>query len=138
MAGSFFVQDGYSSTTINTFEALVDTAIQSAGAIGPKSVTVLNPTGTEDLTLFYVNAEVTVQQIVASVKGTTPSIDADICYCSTPSGATTSLVTGGFTVTDESSITSFDTAVIPANSYVRLITSSKSGTVTELAISIDF
>lgn len=138
MAGSFFVQDGYSSTTIDTFQELVDEAIRNAGAIGPKSVTIANPTGAENLTLFYVNSEVTVQQLTLSVKGTTPSIEVDIQYATSPEGSGTSLITGGSVITSASVVTTFDNAVIPANSYVRLVTSSMSGTVTELAVSIDF
>lgn len=138
MAGSFFVQDGYGTSTTTTFEELVNQLIADAGAIGPKSVTILNPTGSESLTLFYVNAAVTVQQITASVRGTTPSINVDVFYAPTPAASGTSLVTGGVTVTDTSITTSFSNAVIPANSYVRLVTSAKSGTVDELSISLDF
>jgi hypothetical protein len=138
MAGSFFGQGGYSPSTITSFEALVTTAIQSSGAIGPKSVTIINPSGTDDLTLFYVNAACTVQQITASVKGTDPSITIDITYGSTPEAAGTSLVTGGIVVTSETITTTFDNASIPADSYVRLVTSARTGDVTELAISMDF
>lgn len=138
MAGSFFVQNGYGQSTTTTFEELVQQAIADAGAIGPKSVTILNPTGAESLTLFYVNSAVTVQQLTASVRGTTPSINVDVFYAPTPALTGTSLVIGGITVTDTSIITSFSNAVIPANSYVRLKTSAKSGTVDELAISLDF
>ena len=139
MAGSFFVQDGYGTSTTTTFEELVAQAIADAGAIGPKSVTILNPSGTENLTLFYVNAAVTVQQLTVSVRGSgSPSINADVFYASTPATSGTSLVTGGVTVTSTTITTSFSNAVIPANSYVCLKTSAKSGTVDELAISLDF
>ena len=138
MPASFFVQAGYSPTTQSTFDQLVEDAIAAAGAIGPKSVTVVNPTGAEDLVLFYVNAEVTVQQITASVRGSTPSINASLGYTSTPNGVLTELVTGGITVTAEEIATTFDNATIPADCYVRLVTSAKSGAVDELAISIDF
>jgi hypothetical protein len=138
MSGSFFVLDGFNPTTAQTFQQLVDDAIQASGAIGPKSVTVVNPTGSENLTLFFVNAPVTVQQLTMSVKGSAPSITVDIQYSSSPEGAGTSIVTGGTVVTGASEVTSFNNATIPANSYVRLVTSAKSGDVTELAISIDF
>lgn len=137
MAGSFFVQDGYSSSTITTFEELVQQAIENAGAIGPKSATILNPLGTESLTLFYVNAASTVKQLTTSIRGT-GSITVDIFYAPTPAASGTSLVTGGVTVTGTTITTSFSNAVIPAGSYVRLATSALSGTVGELAISIDF
>jgi hypothetical protein len=138
MAGSFFVQDGYGTSTTTTFEELVTQVIADAGAIGPKSATLINPTGSENLTLFYVNAATTVQQLTASVRGTSPSITVDVFYAPTPAASGTSLVTGGVTVTSTSITTSFSNAVIPANSYVRLATSAKSGTVDELSISLDF
>jgi hypothetical protein len=138
MAGSFFVQDGYGSDTSTTFEELVQQALADAGALGPKSVTLVNPTGSETITLFYVNSAATVQQITASVKGSSPSINFDVFYAPTPAASGTSLVTGGVTVTDTSITTSFSNATIPANSYVRLVTSAKSGTVDELSISLDF
>lgn len=139
MAGSFFVQNGYGQSTTTTFEELVQQAIEDAGAIGPKSVTILNATGSENFTLFFVNAQVTVQQLTAALRGSVgASINVDVFYAPTPALTGTSLVTGGITVTSTSIITSFSNAVIPANSYVRLKTSAKSGTVDELAISLDF
>lgn len=137
MAGSFFVQDGYGTSITTTFEELVQQVIADSGAIGPKSVTIVTPSGTENLTLFYVNAAVTVQQLTANIRGA-GSITVDVFYAPTPALTGTSLVTGGVTVTDTTITTSFSNAVIPANSYVRLATSAKSGTVSELAVSLDF
>lgn len=137
MAGSFFAQDGYGTSTTTTFEELVRQAIEDAGAIGPKSVTILSPSGAESLTLFYVNAASTVKQLTANIRGA-GSITVDIFYAPTPATSGTSLVTGGVAVTSTTITTSFSNAVIPANSYVRLATSAKSGTVTELAVSLDF
>ena len=137
MAGSFFVQDGYGPTLSTTLEELVQQVIADSGAIGPKSVTIVTPSGTENLTLFYVNAAVTVQQLTANIRGA-GSITVDVFYAPTPALTGTSLVTGGVTVTDTTITTSFSNAVIPANSYVRLATSAKSGTVSELAVSLDF
>ena len=137
MAGSFFAQDGYGTSTTTTFEELVRQVIEDAGAIGPKSVTILSPSGTESLTLFYVNAAATVRQLTANIRGA-GSITVDVFYAPTPALTGTSLVTGGVTVTDTTITTSFSNAVIPANSYVRLATSAKSGTVSELAVSLDF
>ena len=137
MSGSFFVQDGYGTSTTTTLEELVQQVIADSGAIGPKSVTIVTPSGTENLTLFYVNAAVTVQQLTANIRGA-GSITVDVFYAPTPALTGTSLVTGGVPVTDTTITTSFSNAVIPANSYVRLATSAKSGTVSELAVSLDF
>lgn len=138
-SSSFFTQSGMSITTANTFQQLVDQALQNAGAIGPKSVTIVNPTGTDDLMLFYVNAACTIQQITASVKGVlSPSINFDIRFAPSPSDTGTSVVTGGINVSSTQIVTSFNNATIPANSYVRVVTSSMTGDVDELAISIDF
>ena len=134
---SFFALDGYTSTTQPTFDQLVTNAIQNAGAIGPKSVTVANPTGVDDITLFYVNAAVTVNQVTASVKGNfSPSITFELVYSASPTSTGTVIVSGP--VSSTSIHTSFSNATIPADSYVRLKTSSLSGEVDELAVSIDF
>lgn len=138
MAGSFFVQDGYGTSTTTTFEELVQQVIADSGAIGPKSVTITNPSGSENVTLFFVNAAATVQQLTASVRGSSPSINVNVFYAPTPATTGTALVSGGVTVTDTSIVTSFSNATIPANSYVRLQTSAIGGTVDELAISLDF
>lgn len=138
-SSSFFVQSGMSTTTANTFQQLVDQALANAGAIGPKSVTIVNPTGTEDIMMFYVNAACTIQQITASVKGpSSQSITFDIRYGASPTGTGTSVVTGGTSVSTTQIVTSFTNATIPANSYVRVVTSNMTGDVDELAISIDF
>jgi hypothetical protein len=83
MSGSFFVQDGYGTSTTTTLEELVQQVIADSGAIGPKSVTIVTPSGTENLTLFYVNAAVTVQQLTANIRGA-GSITVDVFYAPTP------------------------------------------------------
>lgn len=134
---SFFSQDGYTNTIQSTFDQLVTTAIQNAGAIGPKSVTIKYPTGADDVTLFFVNAEVTVNEVTASIRGAlSPTITFDLRYGSSPTDSGTSIVSS--VVSNSVTLTSFSNATIPANSYVRLLTSSKSGEVDELAISLDF
>lgn len=139
VSSSFFVQSGMSTTTANTFQQLVDQALANAGAIGPKSVTIVNPTGVDDLMMFYVNAACTIKQITASVKGSSsPSINFDIRFAPNPSDTGTSVVTGGTNVSQTQIVTTFNNATIPANSYVRVVTSSLTGDVDELAISIDF
>lgn len=137
-SSSFFVQNGYSNTTQSTFDQLVEQAIQNAGAIGPKSVTIRYPSGDDDVILFFVNAEAMIQQITASVRGSTPSISYNLTYGSSENGPWTSVFSGSQTVTSSLISTSFSNGTIPANSYVRLTTSAKSGDVDELAISIDF
>lgn len=137
-SSSFFVQNGYSNTTQSTFDQLVEQAIQNAGAIGPKSVTIRYPTGDDDVILFFVNAEAPIQQITASVRGSSPSITYDLTYGPSQNGPWTSVFSGSQTVTSNLYSTSFANGTIPADSYVRLSTSTKSGDVDELAISIDF
>jgi hypothetical protein len=114
----------------------------ATGPMGPKSVSIANPTTTEKVALFFTTSAQTVSQIRSAVFGSnTPSVTFSIRYGTDLSTAGTEVDVGGITVTNTTtglSTTTFDNASIPANNWVWLTTSAKSGTVDALNVSITF
>lgn len=105
------------------------------------AVVIENPTSAENVGLFYTPEALTVQQIVAVLRGSsTPSVTWTIKYAATRNAAGTEVVTGGTvttSVTSGSVVTSFNNASIPAGSFVWLETTAQSGTVTELDVTLE-
>ena len=111
------------------------------GLSAPKALTIINPTSSEDVVLFFTTTSITFSQIRSTVMGTSPSITFSIRYGTDISAAGTEVVTGGITCTNTTtgvSTTSFNNATVPINNFVWLITTAASGTVTQLAVSLLF
>lgn len=107
----------------------------------PRAVSIYSPTGTERVTMFKTVDTIYVNQIDSVVSGTTPSIKFTLKYGPDRSALGTEVVVGGITCTNTTAgnNTSFITPItIPANNWVWLETSNKTGTVNELNISINF
>lgn len=106
-----------------------------------KSATVESPTDSEDISLFFTKSAITISQITAVVRGTSPSLTFTIRHSTDRSSVGNEAVTGG-TVANNSTtgtvISSFDDATIPANSYVWLETTAQSGTVDEFNVTLDY
>lgn len=103
--------------------------------------TLENPTNAEDLTLGFTNRAITVTEIrVVLLGSSTPSVTWTIRHHATDrSNAGSEVVTGGTTTTSTtagSDVTSFNDATIPADSFIWLETTAKSGTVTELHVTM--
>jgi hypothetical protein len=106
-----------------------------------KSITIQDPVTAEDITLFYTPVAITITQIAAVIRGTTPSVLWFIKHATMTTGrdsAGTAVVTAGTTTTDEGgvSITSFDDATIPADSFLWVETTDVSGTNDELSLTV--
>ena len=111
------------------------------GLAAPKALTIINPTSSEDVVLFFTTTSITFSQIRSTVMGTSPSITFSIRYGTDISAAGTEVVTGGITCTNTTtgvSTTSFNNATVPIDNFVWLITTAASGTVTQLAVSLLF
>ena len=112
-----------------------------SGIIDPKAITILNPTGSDNVTLFYSTQSVAISSIVSLVRGTSPSITFEILWDSTRAGSGTSVVEGGITVTNTTTgmvTTSLSHTTIPANRFVWVRTTASSGTVTEFSVTLNF
>lgn len=104
-----------------------------------RSATVENPQASEDVSLFFTDRSVSVASINAIVRGANPSVTWTVRYGQDRQGAGTELVAGGTTTTNQntgSDVSLFNEDTIPAGSFVWLETTSASGSVQELSITI--
>lgn len=125
------------SRTINFYDGTTEAVIQP---IVSKSVTIENPTSSEDLTLFYTDDAITITKMVFVITGST-SATTTIRHHTDRSNAGNEVVTGGTTANSTTTgnvVTSFNDATIPADSFVWLETTALSGTPTTLAVTIFF
>lgn len=140
---SFFVQDGYSSSTIPTFQQIVNDSLENAGAIAPKSLTIINPSKNDlpEVTLFFVKNDVTISKINAVCRGASPSVSYSLRFSSNRSSTGTEVVSGGLLCSDTGTgnvTTSFSNATIPAGSFLWLKVTAISGTVDEFSVTLSF
>ena len=104
------------------------------------SITVENPTGSEDICMGFTFRAITVQEIQAVVKGTsTPSITIDPYHTQDRSSVGNDILSSGSAITNTTTgqnLTSFDDPTIPADSWIVLETTATSGSPTELTVTI--
>ena len=106
-----------------------------------KGVTVQNPTSSENITLFYTDRAITINKVADVALGTSPSVTYNLRFASTRnSGTPTDVFTANRTVTSSagSTTTTFSDNTIPAASWVWLITSAQSGTVTDFNVTLNY
>lgn len=107
-----------------------------------KAITIESPTSSEDITLFFTDDAITINQLNAVLNGSsTPSVTWTIRFNSDRSAAGTEVVTSGTTTTSTttgSEVTSFNDATIPAGNWVWLETTAQSGTVDALNVTITY
>lgn len=106
-----------------------------------RSLSILNPTTSENSTLGYFTNASTIRRIIVVTRGTTPSRTWTLRKASDRSAAGTEVVTGGTVTTNTTTgaiITSFNSASIPAANFLWFTTTAGSGTVTELSITIEY
>jgi len=133
------------SSTTSTITNITATTI-SVGATQiwnklSKGILIETPGGAEDLTLFKVTSAATITEMYAIVKGTSPSVTWVIKHGTDRSGGGASVLTAGTTTTDTttgSTVTVFSDATIAANSWVWLVTTATSGTISSLGVSINY
>jgi hypothetical protein len=108
----------------------------------PRAVTIENPTNAEKIPLFKLDFADVISAIRAVIIGSgSPSITFSLRYGTDLSAAGTEVITGGTAVTNTTSgasITTFNSAAIPANNYLWLTTTAKAGTVNWLNLTIEF
>ena len=105
-----------------------------------KSITVENPTGSEDISMFFTNKDITATEMRDVIRGSaTPGVTWTVRHGLGRNAIGTEIVTGGTLATDiisGSDVTSLNNPVIPADSFVWLETTTLSGTVDELHVSL--
>lgn len=130
---------GIDSSAVTTSH---DYKLRNLASRSSKHVSIATPGGAENVTLFFTAEAVTVAKLAAVLLGSaTPSVTWSIKFAADRSAAGTEVITGGTTTTSTTTgdvITSFTVAAIPANSWVWLVTTAQSGTVTQLHVSMIF
>ncbi len=105
-----------------------------------KSITVEDPTGTEDISIWFTNKAITITEIRAVLLGSsTPSVTWTIRHGTDRSATGAEVVTSGTTTTSTttgSDVTTFNDATVVADSFIWLETTAQSGTVDQLHITI--
>jgi hypothetical protein len=109
------------------------------GPMGPKAIAIANPTNSENITMFFTAAALTLSQVRAVVGGSSPSVTYSI-RSGTDRSASGTLNVDGATVTNTTAgaDATIANAAIAANSWVWITTSAISGTVSRMAVSLNF
>lgn len=98
-----------------------------------KAIAVESPTSSERIHMFFTDKAITIRKMTAVLKGSsTPSVTWTLRFSTDASAAGTEVVTAGTTTTSTTTgsvVTTFTDDTIPANSFVWLETTAKSGTV---------
>lgn len=149
-ATSFEIPNGAGGTTVNaTGEICVDSTSRTfnfydgtvEAVINPvqsKTITLTDPSATEDITMFYTDDAITVTKMVFVITGST-SATTTIRHHTDRNNAGNEIVTGGTvanSTTTGNVVTSFNDATIPADSFVWLETTALSGTPTSLSVTV--
>lgn len=128
-------------TTTKTFNFHDGTSEVALNPVLTKGIVVESPVSTEDITIFHTEPAITVQIMRCVMVGTSPSVTWTIRHSTDRSAAGNEVVTGGTTttsITTGSDIITFNDATIPADSWVWLETTAKSGTVTNMGITLHY
>lgn len=99
-------------------------------------ITVESPTDTENIPVFIANAAITISAVYSFLRGSaSPSLTWNFRHGTDPSAAGADLFTSAQVTTSTSSITTdnsgFSDATLASGEALWLVTSSKSGTVTQ-------
>ena len=105
-----------------------------------KSISVEYPTDSENISMFFTPVAITVTEMRAVVSGTLPSVTWTIKHhTNNKSSSGNEVVTSGTITTSTttgSDVTSFDDATITTDSFVWFETTTQSGTVDELHVTL--
>jgi len=111
-----------------------------AGPMGPKSMSLQLPITGDEVTMFYARAALTITQINAVVRGTTPGVTWQVLYAASRNSAGTSVITAPTNTTSlaNNTITTFNNPNVPANNWVWMKVTATSGVALELGLSLQF
>jgi len=104
-----------------------------------KAITIEDPTGSEDITIFYTKVAITITSVEAVIIGTTNVSGIQIHHSTDRSAAGNTLFSSAKTVsnaTNGDDLTGFNDATVDAASFIWLETSGISGTPNELHLTI--
>jgi hypothetical protein len=104
----------------------------------PKSITIAQPKPNDQFTLFFTQYETTLTQVIALVRGDTPSVTFELRYGQNRSLAGT-LATAPSAVTNTTTgqIISIQNTPIPADNFLWILVTAVSGQVEEFNVSVE-
>ena len=106
-----------------------------------KSITIESPTSSENLIMFYAFTGITIMEVESVVYGSTPSVTIQLTYTANVSLSGTNILTTPTAITNTTTgqnLTSFSNANPPDNSWIKLLTTASSGTITLLHVSVRY
>jgi hypothetical protein len=116
-------------------------ATGATGPASPKAITVINPTTSEKIPLFYTSTAITISHVESLVAGTSPSVTFNIRHNADFSTTGTQLISGGVTTTNTTTgtaTTTFDNPSVTGGSFVWLTTTATAGTVDQFHVTVLF
>lgn len=117
----------------------VDGVIETADS--PKTLTVENPSNVENIFMFFTDVGIRVKKLYSViVSGPGADITWSVRFGADRSTVGTELITGGVTTSSQTGgvTTTFDVTDIPANSAIWLTTSSVTGAIDQLSVTMIF
>jgi len=110
-------------------------------AINEFSITIEDPAADENICMGFTFVAITVIEVQAVVKGSSPSVTIDPSHSTDRSAAGNDILDAATEITNATTgqnLTSFDDDTIPADSWIFLLTTAMSGTVDELTVTIKY
>lgn len=125
--------------TISGLANSVSPYIGTSASAVPKSLTIATPRTNDSFTIFRTDAETTISSVIALVSGSNPSVSYEIRYgFDRSSSGLLAIIPDTVTNTTTGDSATVQNQPIPANSYVWLVVTSVSGTVSELNVTLAF
>ena len=110
-----------------------------AGPMGPKSMSLQLPVAGDEVSMFYARSALTITQINAVVRGTTPGVTWQVLYAAARNTAGTAVLPATNTTSlANNTITTFTSPNVPANNWVWMKVTATSGVALELGLSLQF
>lgn len=130
----------YLSGVSSNIQTQLDSKLSSLPKV-TKSITIEDPTSSENIAMFYVPEAMTISNIYAVVAGTSPSVTINPVLTSDRSASGTAILSSATAITNTTSgqtLTSFNDATVPAGSWIVFKTTATSGTVDEISLTIAY
>ena len=110
----------------------------SSGITIPRGISLYDPTSSEDVTMFYTDSAITVSEVRAVCRGTSPSVTYTLKEAADRSATGTTIATATVTNTTTGATATISSSSIASGRYVWLETSATSGTVNEFHVNLSF
>ena len=122
-----------------SFYQAASTAITKSTAVFSKTITIESPTSAENMTIFRTDVAITVVEVIAVSRGTSPSTTYQLRHGTDRSAVGNNLTTSAATTsTTTGNVATLSTPSIAADSWIWLVTTAASGTGVSLSIDIRY